>query len=420
MRASAGPAKTSPIMPREDIVPVIIGGDWSTYPIAREFHEAFGVRSACVLAYPVDIVAHSRLIQMELTPNMSDAEVALGIERVAERHPGKRLVLVANSDDRVEQAERLLPKLPASVVFGKAPHELVSRVSDKVRFQQLCESYGLDVPATEVVSLAGTRAPAPSAVPFPVVAKPAVSSEYVNLYLKGFKKVYFAREQAELDRLWADLRTAGFAGDFLVQELVPGDDTCKDNVIVYCGSDGRPSLLASATTIVEDHAPMYFGNAVTMLTRPMPELWERLARMLADIGWRGFASIDLKRDPRDGRRVFMDFNPRVGSNSYYVCAAGANPMYALVRDLVDGERDETSRAERETIYTRAPVSLARRYIRDADLLARFDELARARRVVSPLRMRGDSLRSQLMGRVMELNYVRKFHECYPEPTDTSF
>ena len=415
MRESAGA-----ITPRTDIVPVVIGGDWSTYPIAREFYEAFGVTSACVLAYPVDIVKHSRLIKMELTPNMSDAEVGRGIERVAEKNPGKRLVLVANSDDRVEQVERLLPSLPDSVVFGSAPHELVSRVSDKVRFQELCASCGLDVPATEVVRLAGTGPVAPSAVPFPVVAKPAVSSEYVNLYLKGFKKVYFAREQAELDRLWAELRAAGFEGDFLVQELVPGDDTCKDNIIVYCGSDGRPTLLASATTIVEDHAPMYFGNAVTMVTRPMPELWDRLSRMLEGIGWRGFASIDLKRDPTTGRAVFMDFNPRVGSNSYYVCAAGANPMRALVSDLVDGERGETVRAEREAIYTRAPVSLARRYIRDAELLARFNELARAGRVVSPLRMRSDSLRSQLMGRVMELNYVRKLRASYPEPTDTSF
>lgn len=415
MRESAGA-----ITPRTDIVPVVIGGDWSTYPIAREFYEAFGVTSACVLAYPVDIVKHSRLIKMELTPNMSDAEVGRGIERVAEKNPGKRLVLVANSDDRVEQVERLLPSLPDSVVFGSAPHELVSRVSDKVRFQELCASCGLDVPATEVVRLAGTGPVAPSAVPFPVVAKPAVSSEYVNLYLKGFKKVYFAREQAELDRLWAELRAAGFEGDFLVQELVPGDDTCKDNIIVYCGSDGRPTLLASATTIVEDHAPMYFGNAVTMVTRPMPELWDRLSRMLEGIGWRGFASIDLKRDPTTGRAVFMDFNPRVGSNSYYVCAAGANPMRALVSDLVDGERGEKVRAEREAIYTRAPVSLARRYIRDAELLARFNELARAGRVVSPLRMRGDSLRSQLMGRVMELNYVRKLRASYPEPTDTSF
>ena len=29
-------------MAREDFVPLIIGGDWSTYPIAREFYEAFG------------------------------------------------------------------------------------------------------------------------------------------------------------------------------------------------------------------------------------------------------------------------------------------------------------------------------------------------------------------------------------------
>ena len=406
--------------PRDDFVPVIIGGDWSTYAIAREFFEAYALPSACVLAYPIDIVRHSRLIRMHLVDNMSDAEVLRGIEDVAREHPGKRLVLVANSDDRVEQAERLRDALPSSVVFGETPRELVERVSDKVRFQELCASYGLDVPATEVVRLAGSAPIPPTHVAFPVVAKPAVSGEYANMYLLGFKKVYFAHEQGELDRLWAELRAAGFKGDFVVQELISGDDTCKDNVIVYCGSDASPRLFASATTVLEDHAPMYFGNAVTMICRPMSELWDKLSRMLADIGWCGFASIDLKRDPVTGRAVFMDFNPRVGSNSYYVCAAGANPMRALVSDLVDGEKYEPLRAEREAVYTRAPVRLVRRYVRDADFLARFDELVRAGRVVNPLRMRGDSLRSQLMGRIMELNYVRKFREYYPEPTETSF
>lgn len=409
-----------PLMQRDDVVPLIIGGDWSTYSLAREFFEAFGVTSACVLAYPIDLVAHSRLIDMYLVENMGDEQVLGGIERVARDAGGRTVVIVANSDDRVEQVERLRARLPENVVFGNAPRELVERVSDKVRFQELCCAHGLDVPATEVVSLAGTAPIAPTDVPFPVVAKPAVSGEYVNLYLKGFKKVYLVRDQAGLDRLWADLRDAGFAGDFLVQEVVPGDDTCKDNVIVYCGADGAPRLLASATTLLEDHAPMYYGNAVTMLTRPMPELWESLTALLAEIGWRGFASVDLKRDPASGRQVFMDFNPRVGSNSYYVCAAGANPMYVLVRDLVDGAADEVVRAEGETLYTRAPVRLARRYVRDAALRAHVDELLRAGRVAHPLRMRADTPRAQLMGLIMELNYVRKFREHYPRPTDDAF
>lgn len=409
-----------PIMQRDDIVPVIIGGDWSTYPLAREFYEAFGIPSACVVAYPVDIVAHSRIINMEPTPNMSDSEVALGIGRVAQAHPGKRLVLVANSDDRVAQVERILPGLPDSVVFGDAPADLVARVSDKISFQQLCQDHGLDVPRTQVVHLAGSDPVAPVDMPFPVVAKAAVSGEYVNLYSKGFRKVYLVEDQATLDQLWHDLRSVGFAGDFLVQEVVPGDDTYKDNVIVYCAQDGQPSLFASSTTLLEDHAPMYFGNAVAMLTHPMPTLWDKLGALLVEIGWRGFASIDLKRDPATGRAVFMDFNPRVGSNSYYVCAAGANPMYSLVRDLVDGAKGEVARADGEAVYTRAPISLVRRYLRDDSLRSRVEKLARTGHVANPMRMGGDSLRAQAMGWAMELNFNRKFHEYYPEPTDTSF
>ena len=245
------------------------------------------------------------------------------------------------------------------------------------------------------------------------------SAEYNKLYAKGFKKIYFLHEQAELDQLWRDLRAEGFTGDFLVQELIEGDDTYVDMMTVYINQKGEPTMFAGAQVLLEDHAPSLFGNPVAMITRPLPELWEKVGHMLSDLGWRGFANFDMKRDPKTGREIFMDFNPRIGANSYYACAGGLNPMEALVDDFVDGG-SMVLRTSREAIYSRAPVSMVRKYIADTELLAEYDALARAGEVYNPVRYKGDSLRARAMGLLMEKNYVRKFKRYYPERTDTAF
>ncbi len=405
---------------RNDIVPVILGGDMSSYPLAREFHEAFGVTCTCVVPEPIKIIELSRIIDVCHVPDMGEEHLRSALEAIASANADKHVVVMANSDAVVERLERVLPGLPGNVISPIAPRDIMLRASDKIQFAEMCREYGLDAPVSEVVHLAGTDPIPPTKISFPLIAKTAVSSaEYNKLYAKGFKKVYFLHEQAELDQLWQDLRAEGFTGDFLVQELIEGDDTYVDMMTVYINQKGEPTMFAGAQVLLEDHAPSLFGNPVAMITRPLPELWEKVGRMLSDLGWRGFANFDMKRDPKTGREIFMDFNPRIGANSYYACAGGLNPMEALVDDFVDGG-SKVLRTSREAIYSRAPVSMVRNYIADAELLAEYDALARAGEVYNPVRYKGDGARARAMGLIMEENYVRKFKRYYPVRTDTAF
>lgn len=404
---------------RADIQPVILGGDLSAYPLGREFREAFGATSICVAPEPIAVIRHSRFFEHRHVDDLSLRTVRDALVRLAHEHADQCLIVMGNWDAAVEMLEQMADELPDNVVCPLPPREVRLRAADKVAFAEMCSEFGLDTPRTEIVNLGQGGAVPPTRVPFPLVAKPAVSGEYSHLYGRGFKKVYFVREQSELDRLWRDLRDAGFLGEFLVQELIPGDDTYMDSITMYVDREGRATLRASAQVLLEDHAPTLFGNPVAMITRSMPELWERVAHMLASVGWRGFANIDLKRDPVSGRAVFMDFNPRIGANSYYCSAAGANPMRALVDDYIDGAGSER-RAERTVLYTRVPPSLARRYVTEDALRAEFDELVRSGLVFDPMRSRDDSPLSQLYGWLMERNHVRKFNRYYPKPTQTSF
>ena len=405
---------------RSDIVPLILGGDMSVYPLAREFHEAFGVSSTCICPSPISIIERSRFIDTHHVDSMEADSILQAVTEVAEANRDRHVILMANYDAAVERVSAIADQLPDNVRFALPPHDVVERVSNKIEFERICAEHGLDAPHSEVVRLSGSDPIAPTNVPFPLIAKPAVSSaEFFRLFDKGFKKVYFIQEQSELDQLWSDLRAEGFSGDFLVQELIGGDDTYVDMITVFVNRAGKVTLFVSSQVLLEDHAPTLFGNPVAMITRPMPELWEKVEAMLGAIGWYGFANFDMKRDPKTGREIFMDFNPRIGNNSYYACVGGANPMRALVADLVDGT-DEVFRIDQTGLYTRARPSLVRRYLTDESLRREFDQIVRARKVANPMRYPKDTLGARLVGKAMELNYDRKFARYYPKPTDTSF
>lgn len=409
-----------PLMQRDDIQPVILGGDWSTYPMAREFNEAFGVSSYCIALDAVAVIKNSKFITMYNVEHVDEVHVKTAIEDIAATHASQTVIVMANTDDRVAIMEAIQEGLPANVLCPLPPHDLMLQVSDKVRFHEICAEYGLDTPHTENVCLAGTEPIAPSKISFPLVVKPAASSEYASMYPLGFQKVYFMHEQAQLDELWTSLRAAGFVGTMLVQELIEGDDTYMDSLTMYVNQAGKVCFCSSAQVLLEDHVPALFGNPVAMITKPMPDLWESATHMLEGIGWRGFANIDLKRDPKTGRKIFMDFNPRMGANSYYNAAAGINPMYTLVRDLVDHADEAPVKLERSILYHRIPVSLIEKYILDPELKAEYKAIVKSGQTFNPTRNKADSLKSQLSGFLMEKNYIRKFAEYYPEPTQTSF
>ncbi|WP_291288412.1 ATP-grasp domain-containing protein [Enorma sp.] len=413
------PASVTPT--RTDFIPVVLGGDIGSYALIREFHEAYHIKSIALGPGFIGAITHSKLAELRFIEAYTPELLLKALEEVHAQHPSKTIVLVANTDPLIETLEELHAELPEYVSCTIPPRAAFDAVCDKGTFAELCRKHGLEAPRTEVVHVAGTEPIAPSAIPFPVVAKPAVSAGYYDTLLKGFKKVYFATEQAELDELWQGLRASGFTGDFLVQELIGGDDTYMDSLTLYIGRDGRPRLLGAAQVLLEDHAPAMLGNPVAMVIREKPELWERASALLADAGYRGFANFDVKRDPATGREVFLDCNPRMGRNSYYNVAGGVNPMEVLVRDALDDTGDEVRIAKNPALYTLVPCSLLRRYVRDKALLAEVDDLIRQKRVFDPQRYVHDrGLRRMIDVELTEKNQFRKFARYYPEATDTSF
>ncbi|WP_425956990.1 hypothetical protein [Xylanimonas sp. McL0601] len=402
--------------------PVIVGSDIGVYGLARSFHERYGVRSTvAAFAEPGPIVGSAII---DLTLCGTSAEEIIGtLVRIADQHRTaarrERLVALTNMDWVVRILAHHRSELEAvGYVVPFADTALIDRISDKAEFAAACTELGIPVPGTVIQDFANAAdpawAPLPVSFPFPVIAKPASSADYHEVRFAGKKKIFEIADQAELDRLYASLRGAGFQGRFLVQEMIPGDDTQMRSVTAYADTSGRVTLRCSARVLLEERTPAARGNPSAMIVERIDPILDAAQRLLEHTGWRGFANFDVKLDPRDGVFKFFEQNPRIGRNNYYLTAGGQNPTEVLVDDVVHGIRRAPVTAEREVLYCVVPHSLLRRYVLDPVLNARVVRLMKSGKTVHPLRYKADAgWRRRLYILTALVNHVRKYREFYP-------
>jgi D-aspartate ligase len=402
--------------------PVIVGSDIGVYALARSFHERYGVMSTVVAFAEPGPIAHSRIVDTVLSGSEPEQIVeALGgvAEDLAARYPGERLVLLSNMDWIVRALAQYRSRLEAAGYVLPFPGvDLIDRIGDKAEFAAVCDELGIPTPATVIQDFARAAEPgwepAPVGFDFPVIAKPASSADYHDVRFAGKKKIFEIATPAELDRLMIALREAGFRGRFLVQEMIPGDDTQMRSVTAYADTSGRVTLRCSARVLLEERTPAARGNPSAMIVEPIDEILDAAQRILEHTGWRGFANFDVKLDPRDGVFKFFEQNPRIGRNNYYLTAGGNNPTEVLVDDVVHGVRRAPVTAATEVLYAVVPKRLLRRYVLDPELRARVVRLQRTGRTVHPLRYRADAApRRRVYLLTALVNHWRKYRQYYP-------
>jgi D-aspartate ligase len=425
---------TTPVEPVADppatplFHPVLLGTDQGTYAMARTFHEQYGLTSTIVSRGLSGAISHSRILRMVHSGEGTGREELLSTllaegRRLRAQAPDVPLLLMCNSDSHVEMVARHVDELGEIFVFPRVSTDTLAQVADKTHFAQVCERLGLATPRASVVSFAEADdpgwTPAPVEVTYPVVAKPANSADLENLRFPGVQKVWALDTPQEWAEVVRVLREGGFRSDFIVQELIPGDDTHQYSVVAYRDRSGRTTAIATAQVLLGEHDPLTVGNPVAMITTPMPELMDAAEQILAELGWWGMANIDAKRDSRTGTLYFMEMNPRMGRNSFYATAAGADIAGAVVDDVVLGLERTPQRGLREVLYSIVSPLMIPYYVRDKALRRRVWQAAR-RAVVHPLIYSRDNPRRRGYVLMQRANHVRKFARYYPRVSESGF
>jgi predicted ATP-grasp superfamily ATP-dependent carboligase len=180
--------------------------------------------------------------------------------------------------------------------------EIVLRLRRKERLPAEGAAAGVPAPGTvlardaETIRTAGLQPP--------LLVKPVEGQEFALAF--GEKAVVAADADAAVIA-WRRAHEHGF--DTIVQELIPDSHDFVFSLLTYIGRDGEP--LASVTGRKVRQGPLRFGTSAVFEARREPEVEEQGLRLLRHVGYKGFAHVELVRDPRDGALKLVEVNTRL-------------------------------------------------------------------------------------------------------------
>src|SRR5215204_3354487 len=209
--------------------------------------------------------------------------------------------------------------------------EAIQRGEDRLRFKQIVRSVGGDVPRSAVCrSMAQVRDTA-AELGLPVVVRPS--------FTMGGLGSGMAHTMADLERMAGAGLAASPVHEVLIEESVLGWKEFElelmrdrnDNVVVVCS--------------IENVDPMGVHTGDSITVAPVLTLTDREYQRMRDLGIEvlravgvdtGGCNIQFAVDPRTGRLVVIEMNPRVSRSSALASKATGFPIAKIAARLAVG------------------------------------------------------------------------------------
>jgi D-aspartate ligase len=333
--------------PIPELVPgaLVIGGDYKSLGIVRSLgrhgipvwvltdeHVLAGWSRYCRRAVPWPAAPESeqvaRLLALARESALDGWTLFPGGEESA--------ALIARNRDTL--AERYRPSVLVEWTTLQKAYDkrLMHRVADEVGVEHPRTRYPQD--RDDVAAYDG---------PFPAVLKPAVRPTIDRFTIdKGWP----VQDLASLLARYDEACTVTDPAAIMIQEVISGGGESQLSFAALCRSG---EAIASVVARRARQWPMDFGRASTFVeTIEAPEVEELAARVLRALRFDGIVELEFKRDPRDGRLLLLDVNPRVWGWHTLARGAGVDVPYLLWR-MVHGKPVEPVRARPGVRWVRA-------------------------------------------------------------------
>ena len=236
-----------------------------------------------------------------------------------EQGPGEGVVLPC-ADDGLELVARRRARIEElGYTTIEANDEVVLAMLDKQRTAELAAELGVEAPRTEAVRSFEQGRAAGVEIGFPCAIKPLHSHLFAH-HFGLLQKVFVVDDVAQLETRLAQTLELGL--EVLVTEIVFGPERNFGSLYVYLDEQGEPLLQVTKRKLRQ--FPPDFGLPCYQLTDWDPDVAETGIRFLRGAGARGFASVEFKRDGRDGRLRLIECNHRFTGSTEHLRASGVD------------------------------------------------------------------------------------------------
>jgi len=236
---------------------------------------------------------------------------------------GPKPFLFATGDQDALLIARHRERLAAKFSFVLPDFQTLDAIVDKARLYPTASRHGIPHPKFHVVANAGDIDAAIQVVATPCFVKPAMGHEWRRVRRGKLEK---AENPAELRRILEDFVALRLTA--IPIEIIPGEDSDIYGPCTYIDREGSPVGWRTKRKLRQ--YPVGVGDGSLQEIADKPEVVDLGLRLLAITGHRGAATVEFRRDPRDGRFVLMEINVWAVSGQELVTRSGLDvPLIAF-------------------------------------------------------------------------------------------
>ncbi|CAM4242862.1 carbamoyl-phosphate synthase [Bacillus manliponensis] len=214
----------------------------------------------------------------------------------------KKPVLCTGADDYVVFISKYREQLSKYYLFLFPDHDLIDEILDKHKVYELAMRHNIPCPETYILEDEEQIERAVQKLTFPCILKPTLGHEFRK---KINKKAIVIKDEAQLREEYHLYRQHG---KLILQEIIPGDNTCFYKVATLYGDNME--LLALFSLQKNHQFPAEYGTGAHIVSKQVPELVEMCLPFFENLNLKGIGMIEFKKDPRDGVYKFIEINPR--------------------------------------------------------------------------------------------------------------
>lgn len=192
----------------------------------------------------------------------------------------------------------------------------MERIVNKRLQYGIAQAAGIPVPKTDFPeSVEEVRRLSPD-LTYPCLLKPYIS--HLGRKRLSNRKVLVVNSQTEL--ISAYERLVGGGSPFMVQEIIPGEDSALYGYLAFWDVEGRERAWLTKQKLRQ--YPPYYGDGSLQITVEAREVAELSRCLLREFNYCGFVGVEFKFDARDSTYRLIEINPRTVSGNQLAISAG--------------------------------------------------------------------------------------------------
>jgi len=280
---------------------LLLGSDFKALGVARSLGRR-GVRVAVIDNLPRS-AWFSRHVSRRFRwrESMGSPELPSFLLDVAGSADMEGFVLWPVQDDALEVVARNRDRLVSTFRLITPPWDALEQAHDKRRLHGAADEVGIPHPRTWYP--ADERSLDALDVAFPAIVKPAVS---VDMQHAIGRKALPVRDKDELVQSYRIAAAIMPTEHIMVQEIVSGADQYSVGAFAEAGQ-----VVGAMTARRTRQYPIDYGLSSSFVEAvEVPGLMEPAQRIVCRLGISGMVEVEFIRDPRDGRQLLLDVNPR--------------------------------------------------------------------------------------------------------------